>query len=645
MRDTESDNKLTPEHRAQMQPWAEKWIAMAGRCESLSDQERAEICEAVPKLYTAAFLQAPVNVVFADGPLSGAIATAIAAGVWYLRDHREVQQRVLGGDVDDARLMSAIPLACEFAVRRLHTDLREGPISDDDEALRMSIASTTRIALEAAKRSDPINDGALRVSRALVRAVEVSINSATRVARKVAIEAVEAAAAIVASDRAITAAVAPDGTPDPAAIAARAAVVGAAVANAVAEAFREGSHAFAQHAISASIDDAIRSEIPPLERTARWFELESAGHSVTAAMTTDSFRVTEGKQTVSSSSDPSEVVEILEVARKHAQLKDSRETVNDVHKDSACTSQISRTVFESVRTAIYGIDDVAARKGIEYVVENSVRDMDVRMGSMRHLTTALADDPVARLLIGCCGWLPFDPVVDYNTHAKAAYYSFYHHVVKLPVDFSVWANYEIVACAGPRYFCKRFCIVSDHPLELQTIPQRGEAITIGDPGGAPFISRTFLNMPPVAHSATGPSFRWRDGFFQYHWRGTAVPQTWIEHPETIDIRSVIFEPNAERRRTAIEILGWLKILDFLQARVVDENSDPQIGTLLEADLPDPNGQSAHQQQTMVARFLRVRCGTGRDFVLSVPREMKTALEANAWTFSIQPNEFKPEVRT
>jgi hypothetical protein len=49
---------------------------------------------------------------------------------------------------------------------------------------------------------------------------------------------------------------------------------------------------------------------------------------------------------------------------------------------------------------------------------------------------------------------------------------------------------------------------------------------------------------------------------------------------------------------------------------------PHIGTLLEADLPDAGK----------ARFLRVRCGTAREFVLSVPVEMKTAKEANAWTY-------------
>ncbi len=45
------------------------------------------------------------------------------------------------------------------------------------------------------------------------------------------------------------------------------------------------------------------------------------------------------------------------------------------------------------------------------------------------------------------------------------------------------------------------------------------------------------------------------------------------------------------------------------------------------------------------KFLRVRCGTSRTFALPVPPEMKTALEANAWTWGLTPEEYKPEIRT
>lgn len=94
--------------------------------------------------------------------------------------------------------------------------------------------------------------------------------------------------------------------------------------------------------------------------------------------------------------------------------------------------------------------------------------------------------------------------------------------------------------------------------------------------------------------------------------------------------------NIEQRRAAIEIVGWDKIIDQLNAKVIDEDVDPEIGTLIEAKIPDIGKE----------RFLRVRCGTGRSFCLPVPPNMKTALEAQSWTWGLDEKTFKkPEVRT
>ena len=93
--------------------------------------------------------------------------------------------------------------------------------------------------------------------------------------------------------------------------------------------------------------------------------------------------------------------------------------------------------------------------------------------------------------------------------------------------------------------------------------------------------------------------------------------------------------NIEQRRAACEILGWSKILSALNAKVIHKDPDPSIGTLLEAELPDSG----------VERFLQVRCGTGRDFVIPVPNEIQTARQGNAWTYGIEPDQLKPEVRT
>ncbi len=121
----------------------------------------------------------------------------------------------------------------------------------------------------------------------------------------------------------------------------------------------------------------------------------------------------------------------------------------------------------------------------------------------------------------------------------------------------------------------------------------------------------------------------------YYWRGVNVPREWIEDRKTLTPQMALTWPNIEQRRAACEIVGWKAILDGLKARVIDAD-DSSIGTLVEVSLPDSGKE----------RFLRVTCGTKREFALPVPPDMKTALQAQAWTWGLSEKEFnRPEVRT
>ncbi len=158
-----------------------------------------------------------------------------------------------------------------------------------------------------------------------------------------------------------------------------------------------------------------------------------------------------------------------------------------------------------------------------------------------------------------------------------------------------------------------FCFVSDFPEVLRVDEQ----------------SRS--------HCETGPSHRWRDGWSLYHWHGVEVPGEWIEDKASLTPEIALRWENIEQRRAACEILGWTKMLAALKAKTIDKDDDPEIGELIEAAIPDSGEE----------RFLRVLCGTKREFVLPVPREMKTALQANAWTFGFDDMSsfIKPEIRT
>ena len=115
-----------------------------------------------------------------------------------------------------------------------------------------------------------------------------------------------------------------------------------------------------------------------------------------------------------------------------------------------------------------------------------------------------------------------------------------------------------------------------------------------------------------------------------------VPEEWITNKEALDAKTAITWENMEQRRAACEIVGWENVLKQLNAKTIQKDSDPEIGELVEVNIPDIGKE----------RFLRVQCGTGRMFALPVPPDMQTALEANAWTFNINPDELlNLEIRT
>ena len=196
----------------------------------------------------------------------------------------------------------------------------------------------------------------------------------------------------------------------------------------------------------------------------------------------------------------------------------------------------------------------------------------------------------------------------------ASYISGFHDVLGLDLpEHAAYKFYEDAARHGGfRVIHEEFCIVSDFPEVLRKDDQ---------------------NRP---HCENGPSHRWRDGWSLYHWHGVKIPSEWIEKKEELTPEIALTWENIEQRRAACEILGWSRILDELESRIIDEDGDPEIGTLLEVNIPDSG----------LERFLKVKCGTGRTFALPVPPTMKTAIQASAWTYGIDDlNTYKPEVRT
>jgi hypothetical protein len=162
----------------------------------------------------------------------------------------------------------------------------------------------------------------------------------------------------------------------------------------------------------------------------------------------------------------------------------------------------------------------------------------------------------------------------------------------------------------------------------------------------PFAGACILTERPCAirrdennrlHSETSAAIEYRDGWGVCAWHATRIPEEWIKNRACLTPKKAMAVTNLEQRRAAIGLLGWDNILAALKFKTIDADPDPQIGTLIEVKLSDLRAP---------ARFLRVKCGTGRSFSMGVPPTAKTAIEAQAWCMGKKPAEFlPPEIRT
>lgn len=137
------------------------------------------------------------------------------------------------------------------------------------------------------------------------------------------------------------------------------------------------------------------------------------------------------------------------------------------------------------------------------------------------------------------------------------------------------------------------------------------------------------------HAEDGPAIRFADGWAIYSWHGVQVPGKFFDKEWLTAERALTWE-NLEERRVACELVGWYEILQQLKATTVDKDGDPSIGELVECMLPDDDEPQ---------KFLIVRCATERTFALEVPRDMKTALEANSWTWGLDEKQYIPQVQS
>jgi len=134
----------------------------------------------------------------------------------------------------------------------------------------------------------------------------------------------------------------------------------------------------------------------------------------------------------------------------------------------------------------------------------------------------------------------------------------------------------------------------------------------------------------------------------YYWKGILVPPELWDQRFEIPIRDVLKWPNAEMRRCLIEMRGWDRFIKDSKAEVIHEDKERE-AILYRIPLPKINDQRFEETEAItvirVTDSTAMPDGTRRKYFLEVPPNMKTCLEALAWTFEMEPKQYVLEVET
>ena len=134
------------------------------------------------------------------------------------------------------------------------------------------------------------------------------------------------------------------------------------------------------------------------------------------------------------------------------------------------------------------------------------------------------------------------------------------------------------------------------------------------------------------HNANGPALHYPDGWSFYAWKGIQVPAWFINRPDKITITAINRESDGQVRRCMIEMMTPERyVLEGGAVRVAED----KIGVLW------------HQRWGMFDSWAAVEVingtpgpdGTRKHYFLQVPSQLRTPLEAVAWTYGLPAAEY------
>ena len=417
---------LTPEHEAQLKPWADKWIANVMSTKPMDDHDREQMRIAIKGLYESAGLTPPPNerIVFVPSPFVAHFAGGFASAIWWNRKQ---------------------PPASDNATdNNTHNVIRAATVESADRDIRVATDSTTygtinheilgRVVIDT-YTFDAIDDASIAATH------DATHPATSEFTRKSNYESTNADTYI--------------GT-------------------------HKATYDAAYESIFVPTYNATYSATIDATTDAIYFaSIDVATHRATFGATYDATydAIDDASRNVPNvayraNDDAAYVVNIIEDATYSATIDAINEATDDTPYEAVYESTHD-TIYASTHTTYDIVDTITdATYDAGHVAMEITTSKDKWYSSIKGFVDAGIQLGVGELGFKCAkdAWRMMQGGNFWS--AWESYLSFFRHVAKLDIDYSKYQHWESAAIHGScRVMHPDFCIVSDRP-EILTVDEQ-----------------------------------------------------------------------------------------------------------------------------------------------------------------------------
>jgi len=208
----------------------------------------------------------------------------------------------------------------------------------------------------------------------------------------------------------------------------------------------------------------------------------------------------------------------------------------------------------------------------------------------------------------------------------------------------VWGSFEISWLSYYAYFKE---VVKVEGLEildgLMECTILGGAICFAELTIACYRPKEINLDDQGLHNATGPAVEYFDGRKSFVVHGVKVPEQVVMDIHAYSTAEILQEPNVEIRRIMMDFYGYELLLKESNAKLVHEDEDAAGNMMKLMLLEIPEDEDINMLFVHDPAKGKLKAGILPQTGLRIPPDISNVHKAKAWTFSMDTDEFQPDV--